>query len=128
MKLTIESLKQLIKEEIEKLDEDENVLKKIQNEKMQIINLMKKAPLSAEQLARLVQLNTLENELKVKAAMQKIQLDASEKEAQMLQRYKQNQQELKAKQQKEAEEFIARQKEYDEMLLKFQKFLKSSGN
>ena len=95
---------------------------------MQIINLMKKAPLSAEQLARLVQLNTLENELKVKAAMQKIQLDASEKEAQMLQRYKQNQQELKAKQQKEAEEFIARQKEYDEMLLKFQKFLKSSGN
>lgn len=128
MKLTIESLKQLIKEEIEKLDEDEDVLKKIQNEKLQIINLMKKAPLSAEQLARLVQLNTLENELKVKAAMQKIQLDASEKEAQMLQRYEQNQQELKAKQQKEAEEFIARQKEYDEMLLKFQKFLKSSGN
>jgi hypothetical protein len=95
----------------------------LQKEKLGIIQKMQDGPLSGEDLQRLMRVNTLENELKVKKAEEEIKKSGKEFDDKMAKKYEEHQEKLAKRQSADEEKYIARQKEYDEFLQKFQKFI-----
>jgi len=129
MLLTESKLRRIIRRVlIESSDLDELDEASLQQEKLKIIKKMNKGPLSADDLQRLMRVNTLENELKVNKAKEEMKNSGEEFDKKLEKRYAEHQEKLAKQKADEDAKFIARQKEYDAFLKKFQKHLNDQKN